>query len=154
MGKFEKRHGHRTGKKFSPTYRSWRAMLNRTSNPKHRMYEAYSSRGITVCDRWRDPPDGFRNFLADVGARPSVKHTLDRKDPNKGYEPGNCRWSTKNYVDGRGGRLHRAIGPDGHERELSLYDWATLLRIKYSSLLTRMRRVGATRAFEKKGRGT
>jgi hypothetical protein len=46
-----------------------------------------------VCERWRGP-DGFTNFLADVGERPSRAHSLDRVDNSKGYEPGNCRWAT------------------------------------------------------------
>jgi hypothetical protein len=55
-------------------------------------YKYYGDRGITVCDRWLGP-EGFANFLADMGERPPGL-TLDRLDADLGYEPGNCRWAT------------------------------------------------------------
>jgi len=30
-------------------------MIQRCTNPNHRSYHNYGGRGITVCDRWRDP---------------------------------------------------------------------------------------------------
>lgn len=85
-------HGHRRGYSSSPTYRSWCAMITRCTNKNSRMYkEYYGALGITVCPRWRS----FAAFLADMGERPSEKHSLDRW-PNKtgNYEPSNVRWAT------------------------------------------------------------
>lgn len=72
----------------SPTYTSWYAMWGRCNNPNDSRYEDYGGRGIQVCERWKR----FQNFLEDMGFRPDGK-TLDRKDVNGNYEPGNCRWS-------------------------------------------------------------
>lgn len=87
-------HGHANfqGKGMSRTYRSWKQMIQRCTNPKTFAYEDYGGRGIAVDPSWRD----FRNFLRDMGERTSVEITLDRF-PNKdgNYEPGNCRWATK-----------------------------------------------------------
>jgi hypothetical protein len=65
-------------------------MIWRCDNPNGASWKYYGQRGITVCERWRE----FKNFLADMGERPSGK-TIDRY-PNKNgnYEPGNCRWAT------------------------------------------------------------
>jgi hypothetical protein len=30
----------------------------------------------------------------DMGRRPSVRHSIERIDNNKGYEQGNCEWAT------------------------------------------------------------
>lgn len=74
----------------SPTYLSWKSMKARCLNPKSPDWKYYGARGITVCDRWLE---SFENFLADMGVRPAGL-TLDRKENDGNYEPGNCRWAT------------------------------------------------------------
>jgi hypothetical protein len=78
----------------SPEYRTWTGMRRRCNNPCSTKYRDYGGRGITVCERWNGR-DGYTNFLADVGRKPSPKHSLDRIDVNGNYEPSNCRWATQ-----------------------------------------------------------
>lgn len=74
----------------SPTYASWRAMIIRCTDPSHRQFKDYGGRGITICPEWLA---SFESFLLALGVRPEGK-TLDRKETNGNYEPGNCKWST------------------------------------------------------------
>lgn len=60
----------------------WWSMQSRC---KHDPY--YQGR-IAVCPRWLR----LDSFWADMGDRPSKKHSLGRIDNDKDYEPGNCRW--------------------------------------------------------------
>lgn len=75
---------------MSSTYKQWAGMKTRCSNPNHQAYKDYGGRGIRVCDRWLV----FKNFLVDMGERPSKLHSLDRIDVNGNYEPSNVRWAT------------------------------------------------------------
>ena len=77
---------------YSREYSAWRDMKYRCYNPNVKSYKYYGARGITVCDRWLE---SFNNFIDDVGAKPSNKHSLDRIDNNGNYEPNNVKWSTQ-----------------------------------------------------------
>jgi hypothetical protein len=67
---------------------AWGNMKARCYNPKWNGYEHYGGRGIKVCDEWHT----FEGFWLWAQLNYDDKLSLDRKDTDKDYCPGNCRW--------------------------------------------------------------
>lgn len=99
-------HGCARYKRATPEYGTWRRAISRTERQCVHRFDRYGGRGIKMCQRWRK---SFEAFIADMGHKPTAKHSLDRIDNNRGYwcgkaecpecgplgrEP-NCQWATK-----------------------------------------------------------
>ena len=102
----------------SPEARIWSTMKQRCMNPNNASFSEYGGRGIRVCDRWAD---SFESFLADMGPRPSPRHSIDRIKNDKGYEPANCRWATRSEQNSNTRR--NVFVFDGAET-VTLTEWA------------------------------
>ena len=130
------KHGGFMNGKETPEHYVWRAMVDRCTVPTHKAFDAYGGRGITVCKRWLN----YKNFLADMGKRPSTKHSIDRINNDKGYSPSNCKWATRSeqqrnkrntrvFTDGKfTGTLVECANKIGISKELAFYrfkNWGT-----------------------------
>ena len=71
----------------SPEYRSWQMMKERAKDATKHRYRHY----ISMDPAW----ESFDTFIADMGPKPSLAHTLDRVDGGLGYGPDNCAWATR-----------------------------------------------------------
>lgn len=116
----------------SPTYISWQSMRQRCRNPKGNRYHRYGGRGIHVCKRW----DSYENFLADMGKRPSIKHTIERKNSNNNYNKANCKWATQREQQNNRNNNHR-ITFQG--RTQTLMQWSREVGLKHDTIKERIK---------------
>ena len=121
------------GKTETTEYRIWCGIKYRCYVHSCPAYKNYGGRGVTVADIWLND---FAAFVAYVGARPSMRHTLDRIDTNGNYEPGNVRWATWEQQQNNR-RNNHLITKDGVTHTLA--EWCKLLGIHRSLVDGRMR---------------
>jgi hypothetical protein len=115
-------------------YNSWCGIIQRCTNPNNESYKHYGGRGISVCDRWRYSYD---NFLSDMGKKPGKGYSLDRKEVNGNYEPGNCRWATKKQqADNKRTTVYIVL----NNEKLNLSDWSKKTGLSRSLIGMRIRR--------------
>lgn len=100
----------------APIYKIWADMINRCKNHKHKAYKNYGGRGIQICKRWYK----FENFYEDMGDRPESL-SMDRKNNNGNYEPGNCRWATRSEQSNNSRPISRGPRPQHWFRAINFY---------------------------------
>jgi len=135
------KHGHARDGATSREYNIWKKMKDRCRNQNNEYWKWYGGKGVTVCDRWSGP-DGFRNFLSDMGPAPSPKHTIDRIKPSGNYEQSNCRWATR-LEQGRNTSRNIHITHDGKTQ--CVQAWLDEFGISKSTYLSRLCTYGWSR---------
>lgn len=113
---------------------AWEAMLQRCNNEKHPGYKNYGARGIKVCDRWLN----FYNFLEDMGPRPEGM-SLERKEVDGNYEPGNCKWAT--FEEQQNNRTNN-VRLTYKDETKTLSQWAREFGLPVMGVWSRIQRLG------------
>lgn len=116
----------------TPEYRCWKTMRQRCTNPRNPKYPSYGGRGITVCERW----NSFEMFVADMGPRPSPRHSIDRINNDLGYSPENCRWASEKS-QARNRRSSRVVTCNGESRTVA--EWSELTGMNRYKITGRLR---------------
>lgn len=128
-GKNRRRHGMSK----SPTYKAWKHLRERCTNPADKSYFRYGNRGISFCKRWLK----FENFLEDMGDRPTAQHSVGRIDNDGDYEPSNCRWETP-VEQARNTRSNHLLTFQG--KTFCIAEWAEYTGFSGNLILSRIRR--------------
>jgi hypothetical protein len=120
----------------TPEHKRWKGMIGRCHNPNQSNYSCYGGRGIKVCERWLGP-NGYQNFLADMGRRPSDKHSIDRIDVNGDYCPENCRWATRTQQNNN---TRRNIVLTHAGRSMTMAEWSREVGMPPTMIKQRLKR--------------
>lgn len=126
---------HGCSNKPETGYKCWESMLHRCRSADDHKSRHHGGRGITVCSRWQGK-DGFIHFLADMGPRPSLGHSIDRyPNPDGNYEPSNCRWATQKE---QMNNTRRNVWVEHNGEKKTIAQWSDKTGINASSLYSRI----------------
>lgn len=78
----------------------------RCTNPNCPDYKYYGERGIQMFGPWQKDPQAFIDYIQAMPRIESLGWTIDRKDNNDHYKPGNLRWATM-FTQNRNRRIKR-----------------------------------------------
>lgn len=121
----------RHGRSYTPEYRTYIKAKVRCQNQTVREYKNYGGRGIEfrfTC---------FEEFFAEVGLKPTPKHSIDRKDVNGHYEKGNVQWATRRSQD-RNKRFNHRVTFNGETK--TVVEWAEIKNLLSNTLTYRLSR--------------
>lgn len=121
----------------SRLYHVWIGMKQRCLNPFHPCYSRYGGRGICIFDEWVNDFVAFYNYVSSLPNFDKNGYSLDRIDNEKGYMPGNLRWSTQK-TQARNRHTNFFIEYNG--QRMTLAEAAELSGIKYITLWSRYSR--------------
>lgn len=120
----------------TPEYAIYHGILKRCYDQRATGYENYGGRGVVMCPQWLGP-NGFVNFLADMGPKPTPAHTVERTKNDGWYGPGNCVWATYTH-QARNKRNNRLLTFEG--RTMPLAAWAEEKQMRPNTILMRLSR--------------
>lgn len=129
-----RKHGDASHEYKAVEYTAWLNMKKRCESPKCSRFKDYGGRGIAVCERWRN---SYKNFIADMGRKPSPMHSIDRINNDGNYEPGNCRWALPKE-QARNNSRNRHVSFEG--RSMPLSEACELTGLPYDIVKARLRR--------------
>lgn len=134
------------GQSYTRLYHIWIGMKQRCYYAKHRHYDRYGGRGITVCAEWVDDFDAFYDWSMEHGYTDNL--TIDRIDVDGSYSPSNCRWIT--LADQNGNTSKTKLYEANGEKH-TIAEWSRITGIPKSTIRNRLCRGKTIENALKKG---
>lgn len=88
------------GKNNTKNHKLWTAIKQRCYNKDHPQYGYYGGSGIKVHVAWLNDFEVFEAYIEAIVPKKKPGESLDRIENDKGYEPGNLKWSTAKEQSG------------------------------------------------------
>ncbi len=73
-------------------YHTWEGMVQRCTNKRSDNFKYYGGVGIKVCDDWKNSFESFLRWALNNNFEEHLQ--IDRIDPDNGYSPQNCQFTT------------------------------------------------------------
>lgn len=124
-------HGESRRPNETAEFRTYCWAKDRCNNPNNPKYHRYGGRGIEF--RFTSYPE----FLAEVGRKPTPKHSLNRIDNDGHYEKGNVEWATNTEQQANTSRT-RLITINGVTHCVS--EWNRIKGFGKNTILARLER--------------
>lgn len=124
-------HGHT----YTRLHCIWKNMKQRCYNPKHKNYDVYGGRGITICDEWIRDFASFERWALNNGYNDNL--SIDRINANQGYSPDNCRWATQRE---QCNNTRRTILVEISGETHSMKEWCEIMSLQYGTVMNRVHR--------------
>ena len=121
----------RHGDSESVEHRTFCWMHGRCYCPTNPKFSDYGGRGIIVCPRWHL----YENFIADMGRKPSKRHSIHRVDNDGIYEPGNCEWALPKT---QSRETRRSFKVTAFGKTATIAEWSETTGIKYGTIWSRI----------------
>lgn len=134
------------GESRTRLYSIWRHMKHRCTNINDKDYNYYGGKGIKACKDW-DNYENFRDWAVSSGYDDTL--TIDRINPNKDYEPNNCRWITSSENSARvvHTKSARFLDVDGELKNET--QWAKEIGVVQQTIHAWIKKYGENGAIEK-----
>lgn len=142
------------GKSKTKVYITWVGIIERCTNENSPFYAVYKGK---LSEVFRN---SFQAFYDEIGEPPSPKHSVDRIDNNRGYEPGNIRWATAcqqtrnrgkskaNKSGVTGVRFYEVQNPNGTSLLYAMTIWSELETYKQKVKYFSVKKYGLLPAFK------
>lgn len=123
------------GQRRTKLYGLWLNIKDRCNNKNNSHFKYYGEKGIKMCEQWANDYSAFMKWALENGYVEGL--SIERIDNNKGYEPSNCKWITKEeQARNRSYTKFQII----NNKEMSLIEIAREFNIIPSTVYSRYRR--------------